>query len=61
MSKKTYMTKREVLVCFRVYSLPHIPIDDIQAKREGWNNLVESLAKDKIIPPNAYSWENPFQ
>ena len=61
MGKNGYMTKKEVLIYFRVHSLPHIPDDDARAKREVWNNLVNSLAKDKLIPPNSYNWENPFQ
>jgi len=62
------MTKRQALAKFRENTLPLIReayekdrrVDHV-ARREGWNNYVDSLRSDKIITKHQYeTWGNPF-
>lgn len=64
MRRKT--TKKQVMAWFRELWLEAIKGDpslrfDAVAKREAFNNYVDSLNKDRIVTDDqAYSWGNPF-
>jgi hypothetical protein len=53
------LTKKQVLQMFReIYTGPR---DDVVWKRETWNNLTDSLYKDRqITERQCETWANPF-
>jgi len=55
------MTKAQAFAEFRENILPHLPVGDIPAKCEAWNNYTDMLCKDRQITEKQYStWCNPF-
>lgn len=60
------MTKKEVVRLFNTEILPAVRaryeqdgIPDWPARREEWNNYVDSLIKDGQVPRSADGWSGP--
>ena len=59
------VTKSQILSDFKEYILPCLlevfSENDIVAKREAWNNYIDSLQKDGVVSKSqANNWSNPF-
>ena len=63
-----YLTKKKALQYFKESWLPNITRKheqngeiDVPARREGWNNFIDSLAKEGLISQKQCdTWHNPF-
>lgn len=57
----SYFNKKDVLIEFKNHVIPHIPKDDVVAKREAWNDYVDFLEKENHVNVNrSRNWSNPF-
>jgi hypothetical protein len=65
-SNPKYMTKKEFEQYFREEALPYVVeryeqdgVPDRPARREEWNNRVDSCIQDGILPKSAGDWTHP--
>jgi len=58
-NKTMKLTKKQALKMFiEIYAGPH---GDVVWKREAWNNLTDSLCKERQLTERQYNtWTNPF-